>query len=99
MIDKLKQLVLVGFLVMAEQGSLLQITMGMLVSLAFTFAQMQAQPFVLLIDDFLALVANYGLTLIFFGSLVFQVGGLTSNELVASRMTAQMKKICACTGI
>ena len=60
--------------------------MAMLISLIFLFAQLLAQPFRLVGDNFLAVCCLLYIVIIFFGALLLNFSELAGNEIVGRRL-------------
>ena len=70
--DISRKLVLVGFMSLVEMGSMIQLVLGMLISLVFLLLQMQAQPFRDDGDNALAMYTATSLPLLFFSCVLFR---------------------------
>ena len=82
-----RKLILVGFLVLVNPGSLLQLLLGMLVSLIFLLAQMQAQPYRERSDEILALITSASLVMLFLSCILLRATELTEFERVNRLLT------------
>jgi len=88
LVEMLRRFVLVGLLVLA-QGSIMQIIMGTLLAAAFLLFQVQASPYVVLADDFLASACSFALVAVFVLSYAFKSYELVGLPEIESKMSIE----------
>jgi hypothetical protein len=77
-----RRLVLVGLFVLFERGSIRQVFVGSMFSIVYLLMQVQAEPYDLLADDYLANGCSFLLVVLFVCCIVFKVGTLTELDRV-----------------
>ena len=85
------RLILVGFFVLFEPGSLTQLALGMLTTLFFLLVQMQASPYRHIFDSYLAVSCNCSLAVFFLCCIVFKIVNFTQLDKVQGVMTPDLK--------
>ena len=79
LVEMFRRFLLVGILLLASAGSLMQISIGTLASVFFLLSQMQANPYKQSSDNYLATAASLSLLLYFLCCVVFKVGALIDS--------------------
>ena len=88
-----RRLILVGFFVLVEQGSLTQLVLANMVASAFLVFQVQAGPFKSLADDYLAMCCSFSLVVYMLCCLMFKVATLTELQTVRERLPPSLAKV------
>ena len=65
LMEMLRRFVLVGVMVIIERGTIFQITVGTIFSAVYLLVQLQAQPFRLASDNYIALSSSFSLLMLF----------------------------------
>jgi hypothetical protein len=84
-----RRLTLVGFFVVIEQGSMMQLMIGTAFSACYMLLQMQVAPYTETTDDFLANSCSFALLAFFLCCIVFKLGTLTELPSVQAVMTKE----------
>ena len=87
-----KKLVLVGFFVLLEPGTMLQLLVAFVFSLLCMLATAVASPFVSDVDDSVAKVFGFALATVFFFALVIKVKVLTESWQELGGMPGQLRE-------
>ena len=83
----LRRLVLVGLMVL-YQGTMMQLLLGTLLSTVFLLFQVQASPYKVMADDFLASAASFCLVAVFLCSYAFKYSALIHiDDVLAGQYT------------
>ena len=89
----LLRLILVGFFVLIEPGSMTQLVLGTLTTLFFLLIQMQASPYVSMVDTYLAVSCNASLVVFFVCCIVFNIISFTELDKVQGVMTIDLETL------
>jgi len=89
LLEAWKKLFLVGFAVLIEPGSVVQLVVAFLFSLVYMLLTAVAQPFKDDSDDYFAKACGFGLTAVFFFSVILKVGVL--SEAVDDVLSEQLR--------
>ena len=81
---------LVGIAVVVHPGSLVQVTVGVLISLIYLVVQHQAGPYRELADDFVALASSFSLTVFFICCTILKVGDLVELNVLRVRLSTTL---------
>lgn len=87
----LRKLVLVGFMILI-QGTMMQLIIGIFLSVAFLLFQVQAAPFVEMSDDYLAAAASLAIVVVFLGSYAFKDAELINLPDIQDKMSLEQEK-------
>ena len=87
----LRRLFFVGIMVLVYRGTVAQLVLGIVFSIAFLLLQMQANPFVDTGDDYLANACSFALCLYFVLCLVLKVAALTDQEEVLALLAPEQR--------
>jgi len=80
LMEMLRKFLLVGIFLMIDQGTILQIAVGTIVSAAYLMIQVQAAPYKNQMDDHLAQGTNFSLLMVFFCCVIYKYDSLTNNS-------------------
>ena len=86
-----RKFLLVGLFVTVEPGSIMQITLGTIVTAVFLMIQLQAKPYAHATDDYLATASSFGLLMLFVCSIIFKYTSLTDTEDIQDKMSTEQK--------
>ena len=89
----LLRLILVGFFVLIEPGSMTQLVLGTLTTLFFLLIQMQASPYVSMVDTYLAVSCNASLVVFFVCCIVFNIISFTELDKVQGVLTIDLETL------
>ena len=95
LVEMLKRFLLVGLYVLDMgpflRGSVMQLALANFTMIIFLVAQLQAQPYVSLYDDYLAIGGTLSLNLMFVCAIFFKYTGLTQLNAISSRMSLEQR--------
>lgn len=77
LVEMLRRLVLIGFFILLDRGSITQLIAGTIYCLFHQLIQMLAAPYKSLHDNFLANASNFALCVLFLTLIMFQVSNAT----------------------
>ena len=90
LVEMVRKLVLVGFMLL-YQGTMLQLMLGTLLSVAYLLFQVQAKPFREISDDYLASAASFAIVVIFLTSYAFKDAELVNLPDIQDKMATEQR--------
>ena len=91
LVEMVRKLVLVGFMLL-YQGTMLQLMLGTLLSVAYLLFQVQAKPFREISDDYLASAASLAIVVIFLTSYAFKDAELVNLPDIQDKMATEQRE-------
>ena len=91
LVEMVRKLVLVGFMLL-YQGTMMQLMLGTLLSVAFLLFQVQAKPFREMSDDYLASAASLAIVVIFLTSYAFKDAELVNLPDIQDKMATEQRE-------
>jgi len=91
LMEMLRKFLLVGIFVTLAPGSILQISVGTIVTAAYLMVQLQASPYKNDMDDYLAQGSSFSLLMVFFCSIIYKYDALTASEDLQTKMSIEQK--------
>ena len=99
LVDMLRRLLLVGFAVVVLPGSINQLALALLLALLCLVLQLQAAPFRILSDGYLATGASFFLVLLLASCIVLKTAALTELPGVRERLSPSLASDYSVRGI
>lgn len=93
LVEMIRRLVLIGFLVVVEPGSLIQLVLGTTFAFLFFALQMQAMPYKLKSVAYLAMASSGALTAFFILCTYFKFESLTDTVEIQEIMTPAQRRL------
>ena len=91
LVEMVRKLVLVGFMLL-YQGTMLQLMLGTLLSVAYLLFQVQAKPFREISDDYLASAASLAIVVIFLTSYAFKDAEIFNLPDIQDKMATEQRE-------
>lgn len=91
LLEMLRRLVLVGLLVVFKPGTIYQIFCGTSFCAAYLMIQLQARPYVRLLDNYLALAASFSLLMLMLVSILYKYDALITVPDLQHKMSHEQR--------
>lgn len=93
LLEMFRRFFLVGLLSIINPGSITQLSIATLFSVLFLVLQLQAKPYILLANDYLALGGSLSLSLLYFCCVLLKVKVLTETEEVLAVLSPKLRQL------
>ena len=89
LMEMLRKFLLVGLFVTLMPGTIMQISIGTIVSAVYLMIQLQASPYKSQSDDYVAVASSFSLLMVFVCSIIYKYDALTSSEELQAKMSIE----------